>query len=262
MLTSVVTRMMVCGSVAAVVMSLLFLVGRQIRRYDVVDVGWGLSFIAIALCGFMLQNDSWFQWDPQALVTIVIILWGGRLAWHIAQRIRHTQHEDVRYLDLRKKWKGSVAVNTYLRVYLVQAVLALLVSIPVVHISLRPDMAWSVWVYAGFGMWLMGFICEVVADRQLAQFMKNPVNRGKLMTEGLWKYARYPNYFGELTMWWGIAVIALGTPHGWVGIGGAALITYLIIYISGIPPKEARLRKKEGWQSYANSTRSMIPLPR
>ena len=114
----------------------------------------------------------------------------------------------------------------------------------------------------GLLVWAVGFWCETLADAQLKRFLANPVNRGKLMTHGLWKYSRYPNYFGELTMWWGIALMSLGTAHGWVGLGGAAVITYLIVYVSGIPPKEKRLRKRPGWQKYILLTRLLVPLPK
>ncbi len=262
MLASVLGRMAWCWLVAAIVMTLLFFVGRRLHRIDVVDVGWGLSGIAIALCGFFLQNGRTIRWDPQVLTTLLVVLWGGRLAWHITQRIRYTQHEDERYVALRKNWRGNVAVNTYIRVYLLQSALALLVNIAVVHINLAQDARWSWWVFAGLALWVVGFVTEAIADRQLRQFTAKPQNKGKLMTEGLWKYARYPNYFGELSMWWAIAVMALGTPHGWVGLGGAAGITYLIVYVSGIPLKEKRLRTKPGWEKHRVSTRLLLPLPR
>lgn len=260
MFSSVMGRMALCWLAAAVVMTVLFFLGRWLKRIDVVDAGWGLSFIAIALTGFWLQDGRLLRWDPQALVTLLVIIWGGRLAWHIGRRILSTSHEDERYVELRKKWRENVALNTFFRIYLLQSLLALLVSIPVVHINLAEDTGWSFWVLGGLVLWLIGFAIEATADKQLAGFLAEPVNRGRLMKKGLWKYARYPNYFGELTMWWAIAVMALGTPHGWVGVGGAMVITYLIVYVSGIPLKEARLRKREGWQQYAEQTRLLMPF--
>ncbi len=261
MFGSVIGRMAMCWLAALGVMTLLYFWGRRIRRIDVVDVGWGLSILTIALCGFFLQDGVRVRWDPQTLTTLLVVVWGSRLAWHIGRRIMRTNHEDERYVELRKKWRGNIALNTFFRVYFLQSILALVVSIPVVHINLAQDTRWSFWVFAGCAMWLAGFVIESVADRQLARFVANPINKGKLMTEGLWKHARHPNYFGELAMWWGIAVISLGTPHGWVGLGGAAFITYLIVYVSGIPLKEAHLRKREGWQEYTRNSNTLWPLP-
>lgn len=262
MTASVLGRMSVCWLAAAVLMTMLFFLGRRLKRIDLVDAGWGLSFVGIALTGFWLQDGRLLRWDSQALVTLLVIVWGCRLAWHIGQRIARTSKEDERYVELRKKWRGNVALNTYFRVYLLQSLLALVVSIPVMHINLAQDTRWSFWVFVGLGMWLVGFMVELIADKQLADFVANPKNNGKLMDQGFWKYARHPNYFGEITMWWGIAAISLGTPHGWVGLGGAAFITYLIVYISGIPLKEARLRKRIGWEKHVENTRLLLPLPK
>lgn len=262
MFASVMSRMTLCWLAGVFVMTIVFFVGKRKGRYDVVDAGWGLSCIAIAVTGFFLQDGHTLRWNSQALTTLLVIVWGSRLAWHIAKRIRRTDHEDERYVALRKKWRGNLAVNTFFRIYIVQSVLALIVSIPVVHINLVQDPQWSWWVYAGAVVWVIGFITESIADRQLATFVTEPKNKGKLMDKGLWRYARYPNYFGELTMWWAMAIISFGTPHGWVGLGGAAAITYLIVYISGIPLKEARLRNRSGWEKYVSETRLLLPLPK
>jgi steroid 5-alpha reductase family enzyme len=259
---SVISRMVLCWLAALLVMTLLFFVGRRLKRIDVVDVGWGLSCIAIAVTGFFLQDGHELRWDAQALTTLLVVLWGGRLSWHIARRISLTDHEDKRYVELRKKWRGNISVHTFLRVFLLQSFLALVVCIPVVHINLEQDPRWSPWIFAGLTVWLTGFVIEIIADKQLAGFTRKPENAGKLIRSGLWRYARYPNYFGELIMWWGIALMSLGTPHGWVGVGGAAAITYLILYVSGIPPKEKRLRRRVGWKTYGRETRLLVPLPK
>ena len=247
---------------AVVVMTGLFFVSQRLRRIDVVDAGWGLSCIAIALSGFLLQGGNSLRWDTQALTTLLVMVWGSRLAWHVARRIARTRHEDARYVALRRKWKGNLALQTYLRIYLLQSFLALVVCIPVVHINLAQDPQWNAWNFVGLAVWLAGFATEVVADRQLANFMRQSPQTGELMQYGLWRYARHPNYFGEITLWWGFALISLGTPHGWVGVGGAAAITYLILYVSGVPPKEKRLKKRPGWQAYKQKTRLLLPLPK
>ncbi|PID98791.1 hypothetical protein CSA80_05015 [Candidatus Saccharibacteria bacterium] len=262
MAATVLGRMVLCWSASVLVMSLLFFVGKRLGRYDVVDVGWGLSIMAISLTAFLAHDASVLRWSPQTLTLLLVFVWGSRLAWHIAKRIRRTNREDERYVALRKNWHGSIARNTYVRIYLLQSFLALLVSVPVVHIQFAESVTWSLWVFVGCVLWMFGFAVEVIADRQLAAFLARPHATDAFCQNGLWKHARYPNYFGELTMWWGIAVIALGTSYGWVGFGGAAVISYLIVYVSGMPPKEARLRQRENWESYKQSTRALFPLPK
>ena len=115
--------------------------------------------------------------------------------------------------------------------------------------------------YIGVVVWLIGFYFEVVGDLQLSRFLANPSNKGTLMTSGLWRYTRHPNYFGEVTQWWGIYLIAVSVPYGWVGIIGPALITILILKVSGIPLLEKHKAGQPEWEAYKSRTSKFIPLP-
>lgn len=257
----VVGDFILCGIVAAAFMSLVFLVARSIKRYDLIDAAWGSSFIVIALTSYFLQPGEKMEFDLQSLVTILVIIWGGRLTWHIIRRIQRTDSEDPRYVALRRSWKGNVALNVYTRIYLVQAVLALLICIPVIHINLFADNGITGLAWAGFIVWLIGFMFEAIGDAQLKWFVSQPAHKGKVMNRGLWRYSRHPNYFGELTQWWGIFLMALTTPFGWVGIIGPVLISYLILFVSGIPLNEKRFEGRPGWAEYKARTSALIPLP-
>ena len=116
-------------------------------------------------------------------------------------------------------------------------------------------------VIIGFIVWLIGFYFESVGDKQLANFIHNPENKGKLMTEGLWKYSRHPNYFGEVTQWWGIWIIALSVPYGWVAIIGPITITILILFVSGVPLLEKKYKGRSDFEAYKKRTSIFIPLP-
>ena len=257
----VMSDFILCGLAAVVFMSLVFMAARTIKRYDLVDAAWGVCFIVIALTSFFLQPGEKFEFDLQLLVTGLVIIWGGRLSLHILKRIRHTTHEDPRYVELRKTWKGNMTINVFLRIYMVQAVLALLISIPVVHINLFADNGITSLAWTGVAVWLIGFMFEAIGDAQLRNFVAQPKNKGKIMDRGLWRYSRHPNYFGELTQWWGIYLMCLTTPFGWVGIAGPVLISYLIIYVSGIPLNEKRFEGRPGWATYRKRTSALIPLP-
>jgi steroid 5-alpha reductase family enzyme len=250
-----------CGLAAGLLMTIVFSVAKRIKRYDLIDAAWGWSFMVIAATSFLLQPGIKWEFDTQLLVTLFVFIWGGRLSLHIIKRIRSTDSEDPRYVEIRKKWRGNLALNIYIRMYITQAVLALLISLPVIHINLFADSGWSPWLFVGGFIWVAGFIIESISDSQLRQFITTPVNKGKLMTQGLWRYSRHPNYFGELAMWWGIGIICLSTPFGWVGIAGPVLITYLIYFVSGIPIHEKRSEGRPGWESYKHRTSILIPLP-
>ena len=107
------------------------------------------------------------------------------------------------------------------------------------------DVSWL-----GLLIWLVGFGFESIGDAELKQFIANPTNKGKLMTGGLWKYSRHPNYFGEVMQWWGIFVMALSVTNEWVLIVSPLTITILIVFVSGIPMTEKRYAGRPDWEEY------------
>jgi steroid 5-alpha reductase family enzyme len=101
----------------------------------------------------------------------------------------------------------------------------------------------------------------VVGDSQLASFIRNKKNKGKLMTTGLWAYTRHPNYFGEATLWWGIALMAFaGTSNPFVFVGPLT-IGFLLIFVSGVPLLEKKYQGRKDWEKYAKKTSAFIPFP-
>ncbi len=250
----------VFGCVLAL-MSLVYIVSRLFKRTDVVDMAWGLAFIVAAVSSFLVSGSGpEIGWNIQTVTSGLVLIWGLRLAYHIGKRLL-SHPEDKRYVDLRRSWKGNEAVNSYARIFFVQAVLATLVSTAVIHINFAQQQTIGVLAYIGIAAWLIGFFFEAVGDAQLKKHLANKANKGKLMTSGLWKYTRHPNYFGEATMWWGVFIISLGTTYGWVGILTPAVITYLLLFISGVPMTEKAFEGRKGWKQYKARTSIFIPLP-
>jgi steroid 5-alpha reductase family enzyme len=110
-------------------------------------------------------------------------------------------------------------------------------------------------------IWLTGILFEAIGDWQLLSFIRDPANKGRLMTGGLWRYTRHPNYFGEVTLWWGIYLIALSVPHGWMTVVGPLTITLLILKVSGIPMLEKSYEGRPDFQEYKRRTSAFFPLP-
>lgn len=242
---------------ALAVMLVAWLISRKLGRIDIVDAFWGLSFIG-GVVGMRIYHpeSSLLIW----LVDVLVTIWGLRLASNIFQRFRRSQRQDERYTQLMQKWpKGNRSLQAFGRIFVTQAVLATAVSLPVIVLH-RYGVKESTFA-AGLIVWLIGFIWESVADRQLAHFARQPANKGKLMTSGLWRYSRHPNYFGEVAMWWGLATMTFGTRGWWLGTLGAGVITWLIVLVSGVPLAEKRLAKKAGWRDYAATTNRFIPGP-
>ena len=249
-----------CLAISVSFMTMVFILSRLINRVDIVDISWGLVFIMIAFIAIIINGGtSWSGW----LVATLIFIWGGRLAIHIYQRFRVSTEEDKRYVELRNKWpKNLLALQIYTRIFIVQAIAALIISLPVVAVINSDSNSWLI-VAVGFVVWLTGFLVEAIADRQLSVFISSSKNHGKLMNKGIWQYSRHPNYFGEITQWWGIWIISLTTPYWVLALAGPILITLLICFISGIPPTERAMSRKPGWKSYKQKTSILIPwLPK
>jgi steroid 5-alpha reductase family enzyme len=135
------------------------------------------------------------------------------------------------------------------------------IAIPFIIINSNDGNGLS-WLDAlGVTVWLVGFLFETIGDYQLDSFFKNPSNKGKILNTGLWRFSRHPNYFGEVVQWWGIFIIALVVPQGWLGIIGPLTITILIIKISGIPLLEKAMSQNPNYQMYKEKTSVFIPLP-
>jgi len=239
-------------------MSLVFAFAHKRDRYDYVDAAWGMVFMVIALTAFVVSQDIS---APKILVMGLVFLWGTRLSAHLIGRLSSSDTEDPRYTDMRKKWHGSVALNAYFKIFMFQAILASVVMSSVIVIMAENSQPISWLLIIGTGVWLIGYMVESIADDQLREFIKDRRNKGKLMTEGFWHYSRHPNYFGELTQWWGIGIIALSAMYWYIGLIGPVLLTVLIIFISGVRLSEKRFEGRDGWDEYKSRTSVLVPLP-
>ncbi|HEX8762531.1 MAG TPA: DUF1295 domain-containing protein [Candidatus Saccharimonadales bacterium] len=227
------------------------------KRSDVADIAWGLGFVLIAWSAYYLvQAPGWLA----PFINILVTIWGLRLSIHIYLRNRH-KTEDKRYTEMRAKWGGSMYLQSYIRIFLGQGILLLLISTPVILANLIESHEIMPRQYIGIAIWLIGFLFESIGDWQLSRFMRNPANKGKLMTTGLWRYTRHPNYFGEVIQWWGIWFTTLVLPEFLIGVIGPATITILILKVSGIPLLETKMKANPQFAEYAQKTSEFWPLP-
>lgn len=134
-----------------------------------------------------------------------------------------------------------------------------LVSFPIMVANAAAAEIGTGWIAAGALVWIVGFGFESIGDAQLARFRADPANKGHIIASGLWRYSRHPNYFGEVVQWWGIGLIALGAPLGWLGLVGPVAITLLIRYVSGVPMLEKHFAGRPEWEEYKRRTNIFIP---
>lgn len=236
-------------------MNLWFVISLLKKRNDVADIAWGLGFILIAWTSFFLNGNSN---NRGLLLCILISIWGLRLAFHIYNRNKG-KTEDYRYLAWRQEWGDWFYIRSYFQVYLLQGFFLFLIALPVILANNAAD--FNIGILDGFGflIWLIGFYFEVVGDAQLAKFIKNPANKGRLIQTGLWAYSRHPNYFGEVTLWWGIWLMTLSASNGWYGIISPIVITFLILKVSGIPMLEKKMEQNPDFADYKRRVSAFFP---
>lgn len=182
------------------------------------------------------------------------------LLFHISRRFVKSNTQDKRYTDLITKWPlGYRSLQIFFRLFVVQAFLAAVIILLLIA-ALTASVQLSYLTYVGVAVWLIGFAVESIADYQLRRHLHSN-NRNTLMTYGLWKYSRNPNYFGEIMMWWGIAIVSFH-PSTWLwSFVGASTITLILCFVSGVPLAEKSLSNKKGWKLYKRTASALIPLP-
>ncbi len=244
-------------AVAIAYMMVWFVVALILKKNDVADIAWGIGFFVVSMVPLALGGPS----VRGLFVLALIFIWGARLSAHVLARNRHIG-EDPRYTQWRQKWGTHQVLGTFLQVFLLQSIFLFLIATPVIMIVAMKGGGLTVFDIVGALVWLMGFFFESVGDAQLKAFIANPENKGRLMDKGLWAYTRHPNYFGEVSMWWGIWIISLGMPFGAYAIIGPLAITFLIVMVSGIPLAEKSLATKPGFEEYTKKTSVFFPMPR
>jgi steroid 5-alpha reductase family enzyme len=233
-----------------------FIISLIKKRNDVADIAWGLGFIVI--CFYQLWTQPIHP--ISALVYSLVVLWGLRLAIHIGLR-SVGKSEDFRYKKWREEWGNTFIVRSYLQVYVLQGFFMVLISLPILIVSTAPPQYFSAFTIIGLAVWLIGFFFEAIGDYQLSVFIKNKKSKSDIMQTGLWRYTRHPNYFGEVMVWWGIFIITLPFKYGIWGIISPLIITFLLLYVSGIPMLEAKYKDNAQFQAYKNRTSAFFPMP-
>ena len=235
--------------------SVWFIISLLIKRNDIADIAWGLGFVAIAIFLFITQPSTL----QSTIVYILTIIWGIRLAIHIGVRSKG-KPEDFRYKKWRDEWGKYFVLRSYLQVYLLQGFFMWIISAPIIVVAMAQNQAISPFILAGSIVWLIGFAFESIGDYQLMLFIKHKQNKSDIMQTGLWKYTRHPNYFGEVLLWWGIFIMVLPLPYGVSAIISPITISFLLLYVSGIPMLEAKYKDHQAFQDYKKRTSAFFPM--
>lgn len=219
---------------------------------SIANFTWGGGVMLMALYTFFA--DSSFL-SRQILLTSMLTFWALRLIFFVY--IRYTG-KDPRFATW--KWQGFKALIINVTWVFGQTIMIAIMSYPVVLVNTNNHIRGLTWLDSvGFLIWFVGFCYEAVSDYQLFVFMHNPSNKGQVMRFGLWRYSRHPNYFGESLMWCGVFIIALSLPYGWFAIVTPMTITFLLVFVTGIPWIEKVMAENQEYQKYKNATSKFIP---
>lgn len=248
---------LILASVLFIYMSMWYVLSLIKKRNDIADIAWGLGFMLMTWLSFVLGSE---YSNRGLLLGLLISIWGIRLSLHIYTRNKG-RTEDYRYLEWRKTWGKWFYIRSYLQIYILQGILLFIIVSPVIFVNKSVSADLNYIDFIGVAVWIIGFIFESLGDSQLAVFIKDPANKGKLMKSGLWRYTRHPNYFGEVTMWWGVFIIACALPGGYYTVIGPLTITYLILFVSGIPMLEKKYIGRADFEEYKKQTSIFLPLP-
>ncbi len=234
----------------------LWLLSLRLRDASIVDIAWGPGFVVIAWVAWLIGGGG----TRATLVAVLTTLWGLRLGAYLYWR-NHGKGEDYRYAAMRRRHGERFAAVSLYSVFGLQAMLMWVVSAPVQAVQRAPASELGLFDALGVFLVLVGLAFETIGDYQLARFKADPGNAGAVMDQGLWGWTRHPNYFGDSTLWWGLACFAFAVGAWWSAVGPIVMSLFLL-RVSGVTLLERGLtKKKPGYADYIERTSTFFPWP-
>lgn len=233
------------------------------RDASIIDFYWGPGFVVIGWLAFALSGSGH---PVEIALLLMLTAWGLRLGWYMVAR--HHGAEDARYAAMRAEHGAAFPIRSLWMVFWLQAVIQWLAASPILVVMTAPvatraavltSPILAVLAALGTLLFVAGFLLEVLADREVARFKADPANRGKLLVTGLHARIRHPNYLGEIILQWGIGLVALALTGNPLALAGSALMTGLIVRLSGVPMLEAQLATRPGYAAWKARTGALWP---
>lgn len=265
-MSAVAVNLLVCAAAVALYFGAVMAASLRLGNHSIVDIFWGPGFVMVAAISYLASVHA--GGDPARRITVLVLtaIWGLRLGGYIARR--NAGHgQDERYTAMLKRRSGALVPYVLRAIYVPQAVVLFVVSVPV-QIAMYQPAPLGAFGVLGVALWCVGFFFEAVGDAQLARFKADPGNAGRIMDRGLWAWTRHPNYFGDSCVWAGLWLLALGTPvwaspMGLVAVISPLLMTYFLLNVTGKPLLEKGMRRSRGaaYEQYAARTSGFFPRP-
>lgn len=235
----------------------MFIIVHTKKDISIGNFTWGGGCLLITLYTFFIFGTHHLR---QIIITALITLWCLRLAYYVW--LRYKKGADPRYVAWLSKWNNPLVafLFSFSWVVILNGLFSLVMAAPSLVINItknQPSLNILDWI--AICIWIVGFLFETISDYQMYLFKQNPANNNKILDMGLWRYSRHPNYFGEIIMWWGIYLLALSVPYGWLTIIAPSTITILLLFITGIPWAERAIEKLPGYDNYKKNTSILLP---
>ena len=241
-------------------LSMLWLISLKIKDASIIDIYWGLGFVMMSWTCLIINlffNETTIT-TSQWLINIMVTIWGLRLSIHLAMR-NLGKGEDLRYVKMRERASSDWRFLSYVRVFMFQGFLQMLLMIPILLVHYYPgQFGMSVFDYFGLLVWAIGFGIETITDMQLTKFRSNATNNNKILKAGLWRYSRHPNYFGDALQWFAFFIISLNSGYLWGAIGPILMVFIFLKLTIGILER-SQTRKRPGYEEYTKSTNVFFP---
>jgi steroid 5-alpha reductase family enzyme len=237
--------------------------GASVVRTDVslVDRTWSLMIVvpAFVYAALLMPTGPAAQRMPWVLA--LMAAWALRLAFYISKR-NWGHGEDRRYQEIRARNQPNFTFKSLYLVFVLQAVLAWLVSAPALA-AFSGTLAFGALDFLGLVIGFVGLAMEATSDAQMARFKADPANKGQVMDRGLWRYSRHPNYFGECCVWWGLGLVALASGGGVWAVLSPLIMTVLLLKVSGVTLLEKDIgERRPKYREYIARTNAFFPGPR
>ncbi len=225
------------------------------KNASVYDPYWSVQPIVI-IAGYALTSNI----TPATLLLIIsIVYWGIRLTGNWAYVFGGLNHQDWRYTKFENETGRLYPFINFTGIHMVPTLIVYLTTLPAVFV-IRQELRANIGSFIGMVVCVGAATLQLVADTQMQKYRKS--GQHGLIRTGLWKYARHPNYLGEILMWWGIAIQAVSVMHShWWFVAGALANTILFFSVS-IPLADKRQSAKPGYAEYKAGTRSLLPIPK
>ena len=252
-----------CVVLAMVINWLVFIPSAIAKSDTFYDTTGALTYFTVTMIACLIHYQHYGNIDLRSLViAAMVVIWCARLGSFLFIRIHAMGGTDSRFEKIK------VNPARFLVAWTLQGLwVTLTASAAYVAILAEERASLDVFFFVGAAVWLFGFGWEIVADNQKSAFKKDPANKGKFINVGLWRWSRHPNYFGEITLWTGILIMAIPVLSGlsWLVVISPIFVTLLLTKVSGINLQNAQAKARWGddpeYQAYRTATPALIPMP-